>query len=326
MQDFISIIVPVYNAGQYIIPCLESLLSQTYQNIEIILVDDGSTDDSLHICQEYAAQNPCVRVLHQENGGVSAARNAGLAYAQGEFVAFIDADDYVKPDYLAVLLEALKQHDADMVCCNFIEILNGETVHINTEKVVRERLVTDKKELLTDFLSRQEAYGTCVWSKLIRRELAAKEAFKKIKFGEDAEYMMRLFCRAPRVYLTLYPGYVYIRNENSATMQHNEKSVTRCKNELQMTELFIENLPADCAEILPLYQNRYATALHALASATVLAKDTALYRQYRGDLLKRIHKIFESKVPLTPKTKLYLHLYARTPWLYKFLLQLKQTL
>lgn len=314
----------MYNAEKYIIPCLESLQNQTYPNVEVILVNDGSTDGSAEILASFAQKDTRFRVFTQENGGVSSARNKGLALAQGEFIAFIDADDYVTPDYLSVLAADAEKHNADMVCCNFIEVLNGEKVHLNADKVLRERLITDKAELLTDFISYKEAYGTCVWAKLIRTELAKKASFQPLKFGEDSEYMFRLFLQAPAVYLDLYKGYYYIRNEDSATMQHNEKSVLRCVNELKMTTLFMENVPEDCSKVYPLYVNRYAISLHQLAGATVLAGDKTLYLTHRKELLEKIRKVLHGAVKPSRKYALYLRMYAHTPWLYRFLLQRKQ--
>lgn len=323
MQELISIIIPVYNAEKYIVPCLESLLAQTYSCWEAILVNDGSVDGSSQILADYAKKDSRFQVISQENQGVSAARNAGLSRAQGVYVAFIDADDYIKPDYLAVLAGDAISNDADIVCCNFIEILNGKTVQLNTPKVLNARLITDRIELFRDFISNQEAYGTCVWAKLIRTSLAKKEAFKPLKFGEDSEFMLRLFIHAPKVYLTMYAGYFYIRNEDSATMQHDEKSVLRRMYELHMTELMLQILPEEYTDVFPLYLNRYATAIHALAGATVFAEDSILYKQYRKELLQRIRDLWASPTPVTGKTKVYLQLYRHTPWLYKSLLRIK---
>lgn len=324
MQELISIIIPVYNAEKYIVPCLDSLLAQTYLHWEAILVNDGSSDSSFQILNDYAQKDARFRVLHQENQGVSAARNAGLALAQGSFVAFIDADDYVKPDYLAVLTEKALTHNADMVCCNFIEVLNGEIVHLNVDKVLCARSITTKKELLTDFISCKEAYGTCVWAKLIRTSLAKQTSFKPLKFGEDSEYMFRLFLQAPTVYLDLYQGYYYIRNESSATMQNDEKSVLRCANELHMAKLLADGVPEDCKDIYPLYHNRYATAIHSLATATVLAKDQTLYKQHRKQLRELIREALHGPTKPGWKNRILLGLYYHTPWLYRLLMQLRQ--
>ena len=117
MEPLISVVVPVYKVEQYLGRCVESLLSQTYKNTEIILVDDGSPDHCPKMCDEYAAKYPTiVKAIHKENGGLSSARNAGIDNARGEFIVFPDPDDWVEPDYVASFLEFRERYQADLVC------------------------------------------------------------------------------------------------------------------------------------------------------------------------------------------------------------------
>lgn len=118
LMDKISIIVPVYNSADYLDECIKGLLSQTYQNTEIILVDDGSKDDSLQLCCNYQEQDARIVVIHQKNGGVSNARNTGLKSATGDFIAFCDSDDYARPEWLEKLYTAMKLNICDLACCN----------------------------------------------------------------------------------------------------------------------------------------------------------------------------------------------------------------
>lgn len=113
----ISIIVPVYNVERYIERCVESICQQTYTNTEIILVDDGSTDSSGKICDEIAVKDPRIRVIHQQNSGLSAARNAGLAVAKGEYIAFVDSDDYIAQEMYSVMIENMEKYDLDIIGC-----------------------------------------------------------------------------------------------------------------------------------------------------------------------------------------------------------------
>mgnify|MGYP002511105663 CR=1 FL=1 len=121
----ISVIVPVYQVSKYIRECVDSLLCQTYRRLEIILVDDGSTDGSGEICDSYAKEDDRIRVIHQENRGLSAARNTGLDYASGEYVAFVDSDDYVEPAYIEELYRLIVEYRADIAACMFVRV--GET-------------------------------------------------------------------------------------------------------------------------------------------------------------------------------------------------------
>ena len=118
-SPLISVIIPVYNVEKYLRECLDSVLAQTYKNLEIILIDDGSSDNSGQICDEYAAKDSRIKVIHQVNQGVSAARNAGLKAARGQYIGFVDSDDYIKPDMYEYLYQLISKDNADVAMCNF---------------------------------------------------------------------------------------------------------------------------------------------------------------------------------------------------------------
>ena len=143
MDELISVIVPVYNGEKYLPICMKSLLEQTYRNLEVILVDDGSKDGSGAMCDAYAAQDSRVRVIHQANGGVSSARNAGLDQVTGKYVAFVDADDYVEPDYLKRLCEDLTRHEADLSSCDYREVIQGDVAKTAIPFVAESRLTPE---------------------------------------------------------------------------------------------------------------------------------------------------------------------------------------
>ena len=119
MDKLISIIVPVYNVEKYVAECIESIIKQTYQNLEILLIDDGSTDNSGKICDKYAEKDKRIKIIHKENGGVSSARNLGLDLAQGEYIAFIDSDDFVSNKYIESLYSAIEHKDAEIVLSKY---------------------------------------------------------------------------------------------------------------------------------------------------------------------------------------------------------------
>ena len=243
MSTPVSVIIPVYNAATYLGACLDSLLAQSHTDFEIILINDGSTDNSLQICRTYAQKDARIQVVNQQNGGVSRARNAGLTKASGDYIAFVDADDRLMPDYIERLYSDACTHNADIVCCNFIELLNGEIVEYNTPKVLQARLVTSMEELFSDFVACKEAYGTSVWAKIIRTDLARRATFRPLAFGEDQIYMFDLFTYNPKVYLSQYKGYYYIRNQSSATISRGELDMKRNRDELQMQRYKLDHLP-----------------------------------------------------------------------------------
>ena len=125
-EPLISVIVPVYNVEKYIAACVDSILAQTYTNLEILLVDDGSTDSSGALCDEYARRDVRVRVIHQENGGLSDARNTGMQSAQGTYFAFVDSDDFIAGDYIAYLYGMIEKHHAQIAVCGYQKVYPGD--------------------------------------------------------------------------------------------------------------------------------------------------------------------------------------------------------
>ena len=146
MDPLVSIIVPVYNVKPYLNRCVDSLLGQSYQNMELLLVDDGSTDGSETLCDEYAAQDARVRVLHKKNGGLSDARNAGVDAAKGEYLSFVDGDDWVSPYYIENLYRALEQAGADFSASCFEEVFEGQPVQsVPTERLEAFEILSREK-------------------------------------------------------------------------------------------------------------------------------------------------------------------------------------
>jgi glycosyltransferase involved in cell wall biosynthesis len=191
----ISIIVPIYNVEPYLRRCVDSLLGQTYADFELILVDDGSPDNCGAICDEYAAMDARVRVIHKPNGGLSDARNAGMEIAQGKYIAFVDSDDWAAPDYLERMLEAMQKTGADICECDILRTYGEEDVppSADTTPAVFE---TEKamSELINDGVFHQY-----VWNKLYRREIIGDVLFPKGKTNEDEFWTYQIFGNAEKV-------------------------------------------------------------------------------------------------------------------------------
>jgi len=204
------VIVPVYNVEKYLEKCLNSIVNQTYQNLEIILVDDGSPDGCGAICDKYAAQDQRIRVIHKENGGLSSARNAGLEIATGEYINFVDSDDWIEPDMYEYLLSGAQQAGADIVVCGMFEELpdrqhchswhDAET--FNTEEGL-EQLFLRKK------------YSHSAWAKLYRRTLFADVRFPDGRNFEDIATTYRVFEKAQIVRLLPKAKYHYLQRNDS---------------------------------------------------------------------------------------------------------------
>ena len=189
----ISVIVPIYNVESYLRRCVDSLLRQSYEDFELILVDDGSPDNCGAICDEYAAVDSRVRVVHKPNGGLSDARNAGLEIAQGEYIAFVDSDDWVAKDYLERLMTALIETGADICECDVFRT-SGEEMRSEQGTPDAYKTAEALEQLIHDGVFHQH-----VWNKLYRREVIADILFPKGKTNEDEFWTYRVFGNAKKV-------------------------------------------------------------------------------------------------------------------------------
>ena len=172
----ISVIVPVYNVAQYLEKSIASIQQQTYQNLEIILVDDGATDESGRLCEQIAEQDERVLVYHKENEGLSQARNDGLKQAHGDYVIFIDSDDYIHPEMIASLYQQLVNEDADVSSCGVMNVYaNSESPQTENQD---DYFVCDTETFLREFLIGEKIPGT-ICNKLIKKEIAAQLTFPK---------------------------------------------------------------------------------------------------------------------------------------------------
>lgn len=210
----ISVIVPVYKVEQYIHECVDSILAQTFSDFELILVDDGSPDNCGAICDEYAAKDCRVRVIHQENQGVSAARNAALDAAKGEFVAFIDSDDVIDPHYLEILFNAMGD-DIDIVNCMSKWFEDGnEVICANTEEPYNIE-VFDAKEALIGLYNRKRGFTAATWARLYRTEMIQTIRFPVGIIHEDTLYTPMTYYKARKIALCNVALYHYRLRENS---------------------------------------------------------------------------------------------------------------
>lgn len=218
----ISIIIPVYNIEQYLIRCLESVIKQSYQEFEIILVDDGSTDTSAVICEEYANMDSRITTWHIQNGGVCRARNLGLKAANGEFITFIDGDDVISPKMLDVLLFNAKKYDVGLSVCglSFIENRNVEKEIQFETGGSEEAYLIERRDLVNGFFTdstiKKIMYGP--YNKLLSRDIAQKNSFNTdLTIGEDLLYCFECLKNIEVAVIQKIPLYYYIKRPLSAT-------------------------------------------------------------------------------------------------------------
>lgn len=213
----ISVIVPVYNVAQYLPQCIESLLGQTLEDIEVILVDDGSQDKSSQICDSYAQKDERIKVRHKINGGLSDARNAGLEIAQGEYIAFLDSDDWVEKNVYEYLYNLIQKEDADIVQCDYIKAFS-EDAKIDFSSAVTESICTNI-EALCLLYGEEYVKTVVVWNKLYKRAVFDNIRFPKGKIHEDEFTTYKLLHHANKVVNSNYPLIYYRQREGSIMSQ-----------------------------------------------------------------------------------------------------------
>ena len=222
MNDLVSIIIPIYNVQEYLPRCIESVLNQTYKNFELILVDDGSPDRSGDICDYYAKKDSRIKVIHKQNGGVSSARNYGIKIAQGEFINFIDSDDWIPNDSIENLVNLQKENNADLVCCTYERyLLNSKIVPVkfcdkffSVENVDYEEI----NVLLSDLFR-----GAC--TKLYKSSIIKVNNIlfdEKVKIGEDSIFVYSYLSKSKTIRCSNLISYKYIINKASAMRSKHE--------------------------------------------------------------------------------------------------------
>ena len=208
----VSVIIPAYNVEQYVERCVYSVTKQTYRNLEIILVDDGSTDCTGIICDKLAKEDNRISVIHKTNGGLSDARNAGIDVSRGEYISFVDSDDYIASDMLEHMMNAMCETDISMVVVGFWKQSGDAREYCGptTERVV------SSEEALKDIYIGHEIYPAS-WNKLYRRALFNNNRFAVGMINEDSEIITKLLMECNRVALVSKPLYIYMIREGSIT-------------------------------------------------------------------------------------------------------------
>ena len=257
MLEKVSIIVPVYKVEQYLKRCIESLIHQTYKNIELILVDDGSPDSCGGICDEYATSDNRIKVIHKKNGGLSEARNFGIDSATGNYITFVDSDDFVSENYIEYLLYLLKENNAQISICGFVKFTKEEEIIKNQPK--------DNPKVLSSVDALKEIYGksgavyiiSC--GKLYTRNLFESIRFPIAKLHEDEFITYKLFYYAERIVYSEQMNYYYFIRNDSIT---GEPFSIKKLDYIEALEKRLEFFKQNSMKILEEYTlQRYAYAL-----------------------------------------------------------------
>lgn len=252
-ETLVTIVIPVYNVERYIGKCIESLQQQTYSNIEIILVNDGTKDNSLNIAQEFANADKRIKIISQENQGLSAARNTGIKNATGEYICFVDSDDFVDKDYINLLLESCIKSNADISVCDFYYI--DENNHV-WNRIKKEERIFSNIEALKDIFSGSQITEVMTWNKLYKLSLFRDNNiwFPTGKLHEDNFTTYKLYYYANHVALITDKLYYYLQRSNSIMGKKFNTKRLDIIQAVEETKSFFKDKPIEMPQELEYYE------------------------------------------------------------------------
>lgn len=287
----VSVIVPVYNNEKFVSECIESILQQTYKNIEIILVDDGSSDGSGAICDEYAKKDSRIKVFHQENGGVCKARNKGLEIVNGDYFCFVDSDDFIKENALEILMNDMLEYGSDMAIGKM-----GAQVQIDCPGHQAETEIwQDNEALIKSIEDNPFTYSSC--GKLYKRKTFGDIRFLEgKKIHEDSFFVFQCFMKKPKVIVKDENIYCYRKNEESAShSEFSEKFFDILYFAEEKKKMIDKNFPDLREKANNIIVKANLAMLHAFCKAD--------YRKYRKEIRKCIKTVCRLKKYFIPAIK-----------------------
>lgn len=245
MNELVSIIVPIYNVEKYLEQCIDSILNQSYKNLEIILVDDGSPDNCGKICDRYAKSDKRIKVIHKKNGGLSEARNFGLDIARGEYIVFVDSDDYINVHMIKILLENIKKYSTDIVICNFNCFENINVVERNLSKNIKIGIYNNIDIIKEYFLSSPMEL-VVAWNKIYKRKLFDKDTYFPInRLYEDLATSYKLYFKAQKICILDNRLYYYRKRDNSITNSISKKNIEDLISTIKESYILAKNYKLD---------------------------------------------------------------------------------
>lgn len=310
-------IIPVYNVEKYLRRCLDSVIAQTYQKLEIICVDDGSIDDSGKICDQYAVRDARIKVIHQENQGLSAARNRGLDAAEGEYIAFVDSDDYILEDMYKKMLDKLLNYNVDLCVCQWqYEFSDGRQVvkRKNIDPTIYGRKASLEFARFLYMGNYENGVVVAAWNKLYRRVLLDKIRFEG-RIHEDEAFCGRIMAKNISVYVMEEQFYVYAQNGDSLTNKPFSANkfffldTLAERRELFKSDAFIRQ------ETEQLYCNMYIEYCLRARKDGVAVSHPERYRQIFRKMFSSLRR--EGKAGI--KFRLRMMLFSFSPSLYRFI-------
>jgi glycosyltransferase involved in cell wall biosynthesis len=295
-KKLVSVIIPVYNVEKYLSNCLDSVISQTYNNLEIIVIDDGSTDNSGRICDEYAKKDKRIKVIHKKNGGLSDARNTGLNLHTGHYITFIDSDDWVDNNYIEEQINTAIKTNSDIVATSHSIHYKNRIINLANNEV---STITPKEALKRILYSRDLDISS--WAKLYKDTLFKTIRFPKNRLYEDSATTYKLIDLSNHITIKSISTYNYRMNNNSITRNSfNANKFDLIKSTKDMTDYVTEHYP----DLRKAAKRRLEYA--RLSTLTQLAKSDKEYKEYQNWLMDQIREdrlsvLFDISAPLRDK-------------------------
>ena len=280
----VSVIIPVYNTEKYLSACIDSVLQQDNVSFEIILVDDGSTDSSANICDNYAEKYDNIKAIHIPNSGPATAKNVGLKHAQGNYIALTDSDDKMEPLMLCKMVSAGYEYDADIICCNYKQVdEQGHVSHLNS---TNQQYVLNHEEGLIHFFSKNKIYSQC-WTKLYKCQMLVDNGIENdpgLRTDEDFIFNIRAFIKAKTTVIVDEPLYEYTHRSNSLAHAYYKKNISQyIDNRIQRVQVTQDAVKNETEEI------KEWSIVHIIMYYNELLGKVALFPELHSD--KRINDI-----------------------------------
>lgn len=282
----VSVIIPVYNTENYLSSCVDSILQQEYISLEIILIDDGSTDASGRICDNYASKYDFIKTIHIKNSGPATAKNEGLKIAQGNYIALTDSDDKMEPQMLHKMVSVGYEYDADIICCNYKQVdEQGNISHLNS---TNQQYILNHEEGLIRFFSKNKIYSQC-WTKLYKRKMLTDYQIDNdpgLRTDEDFIFNIKAFTHAQKTVIVDEPLYVYTHRENSLAHAYFKKNISQyIDNRIKRVKVTQEAVINENNTI------KEGSTVHIIMYYNELLGKVALFPEYYSD--KRIKQILK---------------------------------
>jgi len=315
MNPIISIIVPVYNVEEYLQRCIDSILNQSFKNFELILVNDGSTDNSLKICKEYLLNDPRVKIINKENGGLSSARNAGINIAKGRYIGFVDSDDWINKEMYKILYELCEKNNSDIAECRYTVTTGNEMNLDNSSNLIT---ILNNEEAIKSLYT-NTSYGSVVsWNKLYRCELFKDIKFPEGKLNEDQFTTYKLYYKSNKIVLIDKVLYYYFQSTKSIMRSEFTLKKLDAIEAIESSHKFFEE--NNLYDLVLWNDTLYSFVL--IKYFIILLRNEQFDNKYRNSILEKFRGrfwLFIKNEHISIREKLLLMLFYVSPKLYIFI-------